>query len=203
MRDVCDMYGISVDRAGFARCCFHDDSTASMKIYNGRRGYHCFGCHSGGDVLDFTQKYFGLDFPAALRKLNDDFRLGLSLDGQTDRDALKQARIYAQKRRKAMEQRKNTRYNLQMAYDKALSRFTALDALAEQARSQALLAAQNGVADNWDKGVTTDMAYAVANVEAAWYELCEADFLLRAFDNGGEWFSGPSDLVKGVTVKQT
>lgn len=42
--------------------------------------YHCFVCGSGGDVISFTQHVFGLDFPAALDKLNTDFNCGAILD---------------------------------------------------------------------------------------------------------------------------
>lgn len=44
------------------------------------RLYHCFVCGSGGDVISFTQHVFGLDFPAALDKLNTDFGCGAILD---------------------------------------------------------------------------------------------------------------------------
>lgn len=78
MRDVTERYGIDVNRAGFAHCPFHaGDRDASLKIYPGGRGWHCFGCGEGGDIISFVQKLFNLDFMDALRKLNDDFRLNL------------------------------------------------------------------------------------------------------------------------------
>ena len=78
MRDVTERYGIDVNRAGFAHCPFHvGDRDASLKIYSGGRGWYCFGCGEGGDVISFVQKLFNLDFMGALHKLNDDFRLNL------------------------------------------------------------------------------------------------------------------------------
>lgn len=78
MRDVTERYGIDVNRAGFAHCPFHaGDRDASLKIYPGGRGWHCFGCGEGGDIISFVQKLFNLDFMGALHKLNDDFRLNL------------------------------------------------------------------------------------------------------------------------------
>lgn len=78
MRDVTERYGIEINRAGFAHCPFHaGDRDASLKIYPGGRGWHCFGCGEGGDVISFVQKLFNLDFMGALHKLNDDFRLNL------------------------------------------------------------------------------------------------------------------------------
>lgn len=80
MYDVAERYGMEVNRAGFIHCPFHaGDSGASLKIYPGCRGWYCFGCGEGGDVISFVQKLFGLDFMSALRKLNDDF--GLNLPG--------------------------------------------------------------------------------------------------------------------------
>ena len=80
MRDVTERYGIDVNRAGFAHCPFHaGDRDASLKIYPGGRGWHCFGCGEGGDIISFVQKLFNLDFMGALHKLNDDF--GLNLPG--------------------------------------------------------------------------------------------------------------------------
>lgn len=81
MQDACSRYGVDINRAGFAHCPFHKgDHSASLKIYPGGRGWYCFGCNSGGDVVDFVRRLFNLDFPGAIAKLNDDFRLGLDRD---------------------------------------------------------------------------------------------------------------------------
>jgi DNA primase len=78
-REVFEFYGFNVNRAGFVCCPLHGEKTPSLKVYPGDRGWHCFGCHAGGDVLDFVQLYFGLNLPAACEKLNDDFNLGLPI----------------------------------------------------------------------------------------------------------------------------
>lgn len=77
--DACSRYGIEVNRAGFARCPFHNEKTASFKAYRGNRGYHCFGCGASGDVISLVQGLFNLPFMDACAKLNDDFGLGLSV----------------------------------------------------------------------------------------------------------------------------
>ena len=41
------------------------------------RLYHCFTCGSGGDVIHLIQHIFGLDFQAAIERINIDFHLGL------------------------------------------------------------------------------------------------------------------------------
>lgn len=95
MRDVTERYGIEINRAGFAHCPFHSgDRDASLKIYSGGRGWYCFGCGEGGDVISFVQKLFGLDFMSALHKLNDDFELnlpGLAANSPSNRAAVDKA----------------------------------------------------------------------------------------------------------------
>ena len=50
-QDACREYGVDVNRAGFTRCLWHSEKTASLKIYPGDRGYHCFGCGASGSVI--------------------------------------------------------------------------------------------------------------------------------------------------------
>lgn len=80
VKDVCNMYGFKIDRKGFMRCIFHNEKTASMKVYEGNKGYYCFGCGAGGDVIDFMQRAFNLSFIEAISKLNNDFNLGLDIN---------------------------------------------------------------------------------------------------------------------------
>lgn len=78
MRQALEYYGFQVNRAGFLSCPFHTEKTASLKVYE--RGFYCFGCGAGSSVIDFVMRYFGLDFQAAVKKLNFDFCLGLPLE---------------------------------------------------------------------------------------------------------------------------
>lgn len=80
MSDAAQFYGYEPNFAGFIKCPFHADKTASMKVYSGDRGFHCFGCHTGGSVIDFVMKLFNLSFWEACVRLNEDFRLGLTND---------------------------------------------------------------------------------------------------------------------------
>lgn len=56
------------NHAGFVRCPFHNEKTASCKIHKHR--YHCFGCGADGDVIDWLTKTQGLSFLEAVRQLN-------------------------------------------------------------------------------------------------------------------------------------
>ena len=64
-------YGVKVDRSCMCCCPFHPDKTPSMKI-NETYSY-CFGCHTTGDVIDFTARLFDLSPLEAARKLASDF----------------------------------------------------------------------------------------------------------------------------------
>lgn len=75
MQDVSEWYGYIPNHAGFIHCPFHDEKTASMKIYSGDRGYYCYGCGESGDVISFVQHLFDLSFKDTLRKIDEDFNL--------------------------------------------------------------------------------------------------------------------------------
>ncbi len=46
-----------------ARCPLpgHDERTASFTVYPGDRGWWCYGCQRGGDVVDLAQAAWGID----------------------------------------------------------------------------------------------------------------------------------------------
>lgn len=69
-------YGLEPNRKGFCRCPFHSEKTASMKIYPDSRGFYCFGCQTGGDVIQLVQHLFGLKPIDAAKKLDADFAVG-------------------------------------------------------------------------------------------------------------------------------
>jgi hypothetical protein len=41
---------------GLLKCPFHEDATASLKIYEKGNNYHCFGCGAHGMPVDFVMK---------------------------------------------------------------------------------------------------------------------------------------------------
>lgn len=78
MRDVLQHYGLEVNRAGYCNCPFHNEKTASMKVYD--NGFFCFGCQTGGDVISFTMQYTGLDFKGACAELATAFNLNIDCE---------------------------------------------------------------------------------------------------------------------------
>lgn len=79
-QEMMERVGVHVDRRGMAVCPFHGDSDASLKVYRDpRRGWHCYGCHAGGDVIDFAMRWYGLGFKDAVARINGEFALGLPI----------------------------------------------------------------------------------------------------------------------------
>lgn len=104
MREVAEHYGFQVNHANCIRCPFHaGDRQASLHIYPGTGGFHCFGCGANGSVIDFVMRLFDLNFRQAVLRLNADFQLGLT-DSKPDRSA-RSAALEARRE----EQRKKAR----------------------------------------------------------------------------------------------
>lgn len=72
MRDILPLYGIQINRGGYARCPFHKgDREPSLKIY--QRDYYCFACGASGDIFTFVQEMDHLTFREAFRQLGGDY----------------------------------------------------------------------------------------------------------------------------------
>jgi len=60
----------------YAVCCpFHDDKTPSCIISPKSNLFNCFGCGTGGSVIDWVMKTQGVSFRHAVEILRDDFSL--------------------------------------------------------------------------------------------------------------------------------
>ena len=59
-------------------CCpFHGEKTPSFSVSQDQQFYYCFGCHQGGNVIQFVQNMEKLEFMEALEKLAD--RVGMAM----------------------------------------------------------------------------------------------------------------------------
>lgn len=122
--DACRRYGVEVNKSGFTNCLWHSEKSPSMKVYDGDRGVHCFGCGMNGSVIDLTMRLFDIDFQSACRKLDADF--GLHLYDEPIRPAIRKSRgeLLAQARkeyeeRKARESAEAHRMALECAHNEA------------------------------------------------------------------------------------
>jgi len=76
LKEVLENHNIKFNDKGFACCPFHNEKTPSFSIYKVNK-YHCFGCGKSGDVITFIMEYYNIPFKEAIKKLDDDYRLGL------------------------------------------------------------------------------------------------------------------------------
>ncbi|MGN0464927.1 MAG: CHC2 zinc finger domain-containing protein [Lachnospiraceae bacterium] len=102
LRQVVEYYGCKVDRKGWFICPFHPDTHPSCSINPYKDYFNCFVCDAGGDLITFTARLFGLKNYDACKKLNEDFSLGLDIEGQEKKDLFE---IDRQKRKRLQEKR--------------------------------------------------------------------------------------------------
>lgn len=55
----------------FGLCPFHNEKTGSFSVTPGKQMFYCFGCHVGGNVITFVQKYENMTFSEAVKLLAD------------------------------------------------------------------------------------------------------------------------------------
>ena len=71
--DAVEAAGVVLRGKGRVRqgvCPFHEEAEGSFTVYADTEKFYCFGCGSGGDVLDFVQRMEGLSLPEAIRRLD-------------------------------------------------------------------------------------------------------------------------------------
>ncbi len=69
----------------FGLCPFHNEKTGSFSVTPSKQMFYCFGCHVGGNVISFVQRYENMTYPEAVRLLAD--RAGMKLPETTSREA--------------------------------------------------------------------------------------------------------------------
>ncbi len=72
--DAVEAAGVALRGKGRGRqgvCPFHQEAEGSFTVYADTEKFHCFGCGTGGDVLDFVGRMEGLTLPEAIRRLDD------------------------------------------------------------------------------------------------------------------------------------
>ena len=59
-------------------CPFHSEKTPSFTVSEEKQIFHCFGCHTGGNVFKFLMEYQKISFVEAVQELAE--KLGINLE---------------------------------------------------------------------------------------------------------------------------
>lgn len=94
-------FGLKFDRSGKAICPFHDDHNPSMTFSESR--FRCWSCGAAGDSIDLTAKLYNLAPLAAVKLLDDEFKLGLPIGRPLTGKELHQQKECAKLRRQQRE----------------------------------------------------------------------------------------------------
>ena len=76
--NIVDVIGRDVDlkksASGYKGLCpFHNEKTPSFSVNERDQYFHCFGCHTKGDVISYVMQRQGLTFMEAVEKLADEY----------------------------------------------------------------------------------------------------------------------------------
>lgn len=61
-------------------CPFHNEKTPSFTVSDEKQIFHCFGCHTGGNVFKFLMEYKKISFVEAVQEIAE--QLGIPLEYQ-------------------------------------------------------------------------------------------------------------------------
>ncbi|MBU2506306.1 MAG: DNA primase [Bacteroidetes bacterium] len=64
-------------------CPFHQEKTPSFTVSEDKQIYHCFGCHSGGNVFKFLMEYRNISFVESVQEVAEMLGIKLSFDNET------------------------------------------------------------------------------------------------------------------------
>ena len=163
-------YGFKPNGAGFVCCPFHSEKTASLKVYDGDKGWHCFGCGENGDLISFVMKHFGLSFRDAIKKINEDFCLCLPMGKrlkERERQEIARKSFEQRKHKEVQEKEENA---AKAKYWAVCDEFIRLD---------------KQIIKYKPKKGETDLrplfVEAIINIEKAKYDLSMAEMELKAF----------------------
>ena len=127
MPEIMGQYGFNLNKAGFCKCPFHSERSASFKAYPGTRGYYCFGCGAHGSVIDFVMRFFGISFGDSIKKINEDFSLGLPIGEKLDRRKQLEMNRQAFMRKRSVDAERAEQERLDNAYWTAFDEWKRLD----------------------------------------------------------------------------
>lgn len=72
-------------------CPFHQEKTPSFTVSPEKQIFHCFGCHAGGNVVNFVMKYENISFGEAIESLAKQYGIKLTKSSNSKRTGLFEA----------------------------------------------------------------------------------------------------------------
>ncbi len=72
-------------------CPFHKEKTPSFTVNSEKQIYYCFGCHEGGNAINFYMKYENLTFQEALESLAREYGVQMGRKGYSGRTGVYEA----------------------------------------------------------------------------------------------------------------
>jgi hypothetical protein len=112
--DVAQYYGMSLERKGknwWTSCIDHADKTPSLRLNTNTNRFCCYSCGFNGSSIDLVSKMFNLNMMDSIKRIDSDFRLGLSLevvDKQAENKRLKEMRKRKQEQEELNEWKNQT-----------------------------------------------------------------------------------------------
>lgn len=70
-------------------CPFHNEKTPSFTVSQDKQIFHCFGCHSGGNVFKFLMEYKKISFVESVQEIAAD--LGITIEYENQRSEAEQS----------------------------------------------------------------------------------------------------------------
>jgi DNA primase len=96
---------IKLEKAGSnfkAVCPFHNEKTPSFYLTPDKGFYKCFGCGASGDIFTFVERYEGISFSDALKKLAE--RAGVQLRQESNSEEKQKEKAEKERLLKALSE---------------------------------------------------------------------------------------------------
>ena len=77
----------------FGLCPFHREDTPSFSVSPGKQIFYCFGCHKGGNVVNFIMEIEKCSYPESLRLLAE--RAGIEIPAADDEQERQRSELLA------------------------------------------------------------------------------------------------------------
>jgi len=87
--NIVDVVGrvVALKRAGANHkgvCPFHNEKTPSFVVSEQKQIFTCFGCGATGDFIEFTKRYYNLDFNEAVEKLAGEYGIAIKKNSYSE-----------------------------------------------------------------------------------------------------------------------